>query len=158
MSIYRWDPWGDMVSLREAMNNLLEESVVRGRGQARPGVTGLAVDLRETPDAFALTASVPGVRPEDVEISILGETIRIAGRRQDETEERDAAGRWLVRERHVGAFERSVALPAAVKADQAVADFKDGVLAIILPKAEEAKPRTIMVRSGGNNTVTTADA
>ncbi|MGH2532042.1 MAG: Hsp20/alpha crystallin family protein [Thermomicrobiales bacterium] len=151
MSISRWDPWGDMVSLREAMNSLLEESFVRGRGPARPGTTSLAIDVRETPEAFVVTASVPGVRPEEVEITVLGETIRIAGRRQDETEEQDAEGRWLVRERHVGAFERSVSLPAAVRADAAAADFKSGVLTITLPKAEEAKPRTIAVRSGTDN-------
>jgi HSP20 family protein len=158
MSISRWDPWGDMVSLREAMNSLLEESFVRGRGPARSAVTGLAIDVRETPEAFVLDASVPGVRPDDVEITILGETVRIAGRRQSESEERDAEGRWLVRERHAGAFERSISLPAAVKADEAVADFKDGVLTIAVPKAEEAKPRTIAVRSGGDNGATPANA
>jgi HSP20 family protein len=138
-----------MVSLREAMNSLLEESVVRSRGTTRSDATSLAIDLRETPDAFALTASVPGVRAEDVEITVLGETVRISGSRQEATDEQDGDGRWLVRERRSGAFERSVTLPTAVKAEEAEADFKDGVLTITLPKADAAKPRTIAVRSGG---------
>lgn len=150
MSITRWDPWSDMVSLREAMNHLLEESFVRARGAARPGITGLAIDVRETADAFTLTTSVPGVGPDDVEITILGDTVRISGQRHGETEQSDEDGRWLLRERHVGAFERSVGLPAAVKADEAAADFKDGVLTVTLPKADEAKPRTISVRAGGS--------
>src|SRR5215217_4695885 len=85
MSSSRWDPWGDIISLREAMNNLLEESFVRPRsgGGAAPGSLGLAVDLLETPSAFILTASVPGVKPSDVSITVLGDTLTIAGHRAE---------------------------------------------------------------------------
>jgi HSP20 family protein len=144
MSISRWDPLSDIVSLREAMNNLLEESFVRPRGGAT-NTSGLAIDLRETPDAFIVSASVPGVPPEDVDITVLGDTLRIRGERREESIE-EATGRWIIRERRVGAFERTIALPTSIKADQASADFKDGVLTISLPKAEEAKPRSIPVR------------
>jgi HSP20 family protein len=147
MSISRWDPWGDIVSLREAMNNLLEESFVRPRGGAG-GAAGLAVDVRETPEAFVVTASVPGVSPDEVDITVLGDTLHIRGERREERSEEGEQGRWLIRERRVGSFERSIALPTTVKADAADADFKDGVLTITLPKAEEAKPRSIPVRGG----------
>jgi HSP20 family protein len=154
MSSSRWDPWGDIISLREAMTNLLEESFVRPRspGASPPGGLGLAVDLLETPEAFVLTASVPGVRPGDVAISILGDTITIAGRRQEtHNPHHDSDGsRWLIRERHFGNFDRDVRLPSPVDADVATADFEDGVLTITLPKTAEAKPRTIAVRSTGN--------
>ncbi len=146
MSSTRWEPFGDLVSLREAMNNLLEESFVRSpRGGAGGGAAGLAVDVRETSDAFEVTASVPGVAPEDVDITVLGDTLHIRGQRREEREEQEQGGRWLVRERRFGAFERAIALPAAVRADGAEARFKDGVLTITLPKAEEAKPRQIRV-------------
>ena len=150
MSITRWDPFGDLVSLREAMNNLLEESFVRPRQGGAPGApAGLALDVKETPEAFQVTAAVPGVAPDDVEITVLGDMLRIRGERREETEDQGAQGRWLIRERRFGAFERTVTLPTTVKSDAAEADFKDGVLTITLPKAEEAKPRSIPVRSGG---------
>ena len=154
MSISRWDPFGDLVSLREAMNNLLEESFVRPRGEAgggpqgRSAPAGLAVDIRETPEAFVVRASVPGARPEDVEITVLGDTLRISGQHREEQERQDENARWLVRERRFGAFERTVRLPTAVQSGAAEAEFKDGVLTITLPKAEEARPRSIPVRAG----------
>lgn len=152
MSITRWDPFGDIVSLREAMNNLLEESFVRPRpGQGGvSGPAGLALDVRETPDAFVITASVPGVAAEQVDITVLGDTLRIRGERREERETGGQGERWLLRERRFGAFERTVALPTTVKADAAQADFKDGVLTITLPKAEEAKPRSIPVRGAAS--------
>ena len=149
MSISRWDPLSDIVSLREAMNNLLEESFVRPRGGATT-TAGLAIDLRETPDAFVVSASVPGVPPEDVDITVLGDTLRIRGERKEESRE-EATSRWIVRERRVGSFERTIALPTSIKADEADADFKDGVLTITLPKADEAKPRSIPVRGMGGS-------
>lgn len=151
MSTGRWDPLGDIVSLREAMNNLLEESFVRPRGETPGTPAGLAVDVRETNDAYVITASVPGVAASDVDISVLGETLRIRGERH-ETHETPGepgadAGRWLIRERRFGAFERSITLPSGIKPAGASADFNDGVLTITLPKAEEAKPRSIPVRN-----------
>lgn len=151
MSISRWDPIGDLISLREAMNNLLEESYVRPRGGA--GQRGsLALDVRETPDSFVITTAVPGVRPDDVDITVLGDTLTIRAEHREESEqERGQGHRWLLKERRYGTFERAVTLPTTVKADQATADFKDGILTITLPKAEEAKPRAIKVRGGGTS-------
>lgn len=153
MSSSRWDPWGDLVGLREAMNNLLEESLVRPRSHLAGGTgstAGLALDVRETADRFVVTASVPGVGPDDMDITVLGDTLRISGERRADDEEHPGAegGRWLIRERRYGAFERVVSLPAPVKPDAATAEFKDGVLTIILPKADAAKPRSISVRAG----------
>jgi HSP20 family protein len=155
MSSQRWDPWSDIISLREAMSNLLEESFVRhGSGSGRSGV-GLAVDVRETPDAFEIFGSVPGMAPEDVDITILGDTIRIRGERGSSSavqqpEEGDGT-RWLIRERHAGGFERTITLPSSVKSDDASAEFRDGVLMITLAKSEESKARSIPVRSGGRD-------
>jgi HSP20 family protein len=149
MSITRWDPVSDLVSLREAMNNLLEESFVRPRQGGAPGApAGLALDVKETPEAFVVSAAVPGVAPGDVDITVLGDTLRIRGERHEDAQDQGEQGRWLVRERRFGAFERTVTLPTTVKADAADADFKDGVLTVTLPKADEAKPRSIPVRGG----------
>lgn len=164
MSSTRWDPWNDIVSLREAMNNLLEESFVsRGRPGEQspstpPGTAGLALDIKELSDAFEVTASVPGVPPEDVEITVLGDRLRIQGERMDETNSAEGGARWLIRERQFGAFERTVNLPTSIKSDAATAAFKDGVLTIRLPKADEARPRTIPVHSGATDVPTTDPA
>jgi HSP20 family protein len=148
VSITRWDPWGDIVSLREAMNNLLEESFVRPQpGTPGPGMaSSLALDVKETPDTFMVTASVPGVPPSDIDITILGDTLRISGQRKADIEETGEGNRWLLRERRFGAFERTVSLPSVVNSEGASADFKDGVLTITLPKADVAKPRSIPIK------------
>ncbi len=169
MGSTRWDPWSEFVSLREAMNNLLEESFVsrprpgedEGAGERRAvtastTASGLAVDIRESPEAYEVTASVPGVTPDQVDITVLGDRLRIRGERRDDADTRDPDGRWVLRERRFGAFERSVTLPSAVKADAASADFKDGVLTVVLPKADEAKPRAIPVRPGIGNVLPNA--
>jgi HSP20 family protein len=152
MSITRWDPWGDIVSLREAMNNLLEESFVRPQpGTPGPGMaSSLALDVKETPDTFMVTASVPGVPPSDIDITILGDILRIRGQRKEEVEETGQGNRWLLRERRFGAFERTVSLPSVVDSEGASADFKDGVLTITLPKAEVAKPRAIPIKGAAS--------
>jgi HSP20 family protein len=159
MSITRWDPWGEIVSLREAMNNLLEESFVRPRpGLSGPGMaSSLALDVREMPDQFVITASVPGVPPSDIDISVLGDTLRIRGERKEEAEESGDGHRWLLRERRFGSFERTVSLPTSVAADRAVADFKDGVLTVTLPKAEAARARSIPVKSASGQESTQID-
>ncbi len=149
MSTTRWDPWGDIVSLREAMNNLLEESFVRPQaGASGPGMaSSLALDVRETPDSFVVTASVPGVPSSAIDISVLGDTLRIRGERKEEHEESGDGSRWILRERRFGVFERTVSLPSMVDAEGADADFEDGVLTITLPKADIARPKVIPVRA-----------
>lgn len=148
----RWDPWSDIVTLREAMNSLFEESFVRPRGGAMPsGGLGLPVDVYEDADTFTIMASVPGIDPSNVEITVVGDTLRIQGERRSDPEREDGEGqRWLIRERRVGSFDRSITLPTTVDSEQAAAEFRDGVLTITLPKAETAKPRLIPVRGAGD--------
>lgn len=151
MSSQRWDPWSDIISLREAMSNLLEESFVRSGDSGRGGV-GLAVDVLETPDAYEIYGSVPGLAPEDVEITVLGDSVQIRGERRTPALPAEGEGtHWLIRERHAGAFSRTITLPAAVRADEASAEFRDGVLTVRLPKAEEVRGRTIPVRTSGES-------
>jgi HSP20 family protein len=144
MSIQRWDPWKDIITLREAMNSLLEESFVRPRAGLTAFASGMAVDLRETDDTFVIETVLPGVKPEDVDISVLGETLRISAEMREDAANQDA--KWLIRERRYGRFERTLTLPSPVKADEAAADFRDGILIVTLPKTEVAQPRSIPVR------------
>ncbi len=151
MSVSRWDPWRDMLTLREAMDNLLAEGMVhQGSGsQSGQGTIAAPLDVREEEGEYIITALVPGIDPANVSISILGDTLRISGERRENTERQSEGGRWLARESRYGGFSRSVTLPGGVRADEADAEFKDGVLTITLPKAMEARARNIPIRAAG---------
>jgi HSP20 family protein len=146
MSIQRWDPLRDIVSLREAMNSLLEESFVRPRAGMAALTGAMPVDLSESDASYTVRTALPGAKADDVDISILGDTLRITAEIHGEKEKEGE--KWLLRERRFGHFERTITLPNNIKAEGASADFNDGVLTITLPKSEAARPRQIQVRAG----------
>ncbi|MFQ5946938.1 MAG: Hsp20/alpha crystallin family protein [Anaerolineae bacterium] len=148
MSLKRWEPFDDLVSLRDAMNRLFEESWVRPRGGwLWPSLSGtLAIDIYETDEAVVVKTAVPGVDPDNIDITLQGDTLTIAG--EAEADEEVKGERYIRRERRYGSFSRSVALPSGVVADKAEAQFEDGMLTLTLPKAEETKPKSIKVKTG----------
>src|SRR5438874_5444669 len=108
-----------------------------------------AVDVFEEADNIRITAEIPGVKPEDIKISLEGNLLTIHGTKQQEAEERtERVHRY---ERTYGAFERSFTLPASVEPNDIKANYDHGVLTITLPKSERAKPRQIEVEVGGQN-------
>lgn len=145
-NIVRWEPLRDMMSLREAMDRLFEESVV-GPGWAprwSAESTGtLAVDVIENDDGFVLKAPVPGVKPEEIDITIVGNSITIKG--ETKSEEKIEEANYLRRELRYGSFQRSLTLPVEVEASKAEAIFENGVLNLTLPKAEAVKPKSIKI-------------
>jgi len=144
MAIERWEPFREAISLRDAMNTLLQESFVRPGGLSAPyGPAALPLDISETEDAFVVKASLPGVKPEDVQITVQGDTLTIGG--ESKAEEENKGEHWHVRERRFGSFQRSVALATPVNSDQAQAHYEHGVLTLTLPKSEAAKPRQIKI-------------
>jgi HSP20 family protein len=145
MTTQRWDPMREIVALREAMNNMLDDTLVRPRAGVSAMITGMAIDLKENTDNFIVEAVLPGVAPDQVEITVLNDTLRIKAETADATEQEGES--WIIRERRHGRFERSITLPAMVNADEATADFENGILRILLPKSEAVRPRTIQVRS-----------
>jgi HSP20 family protein len=140
----RRDPFRDLVTLREAMDQLLEESVVRPRPAAMAS-RALAVDMYETDEAVVVKTALPGVDPEDIDISITGDSLTIKGefKADEEIEEADC----VCRERAYGAFSRSLTIPVSIEAGEAEAEFGDGILTLTLPKAEALKPKAIKVKS-----------
>jgi len=148
-NLVRWDPFPDLVSLREAMDHLFEESFVRPQGGwlAPVGVEALAVDMYETDDAIVVRTVVPGVKPEDLDVSVTGDTLTIKGETRAEEEVKEE--NYIRRERRYGSFCRSLAIPIPVVADKAEAEFENGVLTLTLPKAEEVKPKAIKVKAKG---------
>ena len=144
-NIVRWEPWNELVSLRDAMDRLFEESVVRPRSRFAPLTGALAVDVYETKDDIVVKTGVPGVKADELDITIVGELLTIKGEFK-ESEEIDEEN-YIRRERRFGSFCRSVSLPTAVEADKATAEFEDGVLTLNIPKAEAVKPKTIEVKA-----------
>lgn len=146
-NLVRWEPFRDLMTLREAMDRLFEESFVRPReGLLTPaGVGTLAVDMYETPEEVVVRTALPGIDPEDIDVSVVGDMLTIQGETKSEQEEEGA--NYIRRERRYGSFSRSLAIPTNVLADKAVADFSKGVLTLRLPKAEEVKPKRIEIKT-----------
>ena len=144
MAIQRWEPFREMVSLRDAMNSLLQDSFVRPTGLlADGGPTMLPLDITENENEFVVKASLPGVRPEDVHITAHGDTLTIRGEIKAVEEKKDE--QYHLRERRYGQFQRVVSLSTPIDASKAQAQYEDGVLTLTLPKAEEAKPKEIKI-------------
>jgi HSP20 family protein len=145
--IRRTNPFGELISLRSAMDRLFEDSWVRRHDGLLADDQPLALDVRTTGDAYEIDAALPGVKPEDVDISVLGETLTITAKTNQE-QARDDEG-YSYREIRRGTFSRTVTLPSTVKADAASATFENGLLHLSIPKAEEAKPRQIQIKTAG---------
>jgi HSP20 family protein len=146
MAIERWDPFREAVSLSDAMNALLRESYIRPSsvpGQPGPGL--LPLDVSEDENEFVVQAALPGVKPEDVQITVHGDTLTIQG--EIKAEEEKKGRRWHLRERRFGQFQRSLSLATPVDSDKAQAQFEHGVLTLRLPKSEQARPRQIKIGS-----------
>jgi HSP20 family protein len=147
MTIERWDPFGEMLTLRDAMNRLIEESFVRpSPALSTSARMGVPIDLRETEDQYILEASIPGVQPEDIDITVQGNQLTIQAEQKQEQENKGE--RYLYRERRYGRFQRTLTLPTNVQADQVQCELKNGQLTVSLPKAEEARPRRIQITGG----------
>jgi len=143
--IRRPSPFGELMSLRTAMDRLLEESFVR---PTRPwlGVFAeglLPLDIRSDRDQLTVQASLPGVEPDDVEITIEQGTLTI--RAESKIEEVAETGEYLVQEIRRGEMSRTVTLPSGLEADRATASFENGVLTLRIPRVEEVKPRQIRI-------------
>ena len=149
MTLRRNNPFGEAVSLRSALDRLFEDSFVDSAWRGSEGQTLAAIDVYETPDAVVITATLPGIRPDDVEITLTGQTLTLRGDfKPDESVRRE---QYLYQERRYGSFARQIQLPSRVQGDRAEAAFENGLLTLTIPKAEEVKPRQIRIRGGQTN-------
>jgi len=147
MSIQRWDPFREMMTLREAMDRLFQESFIRPSSAGMASLEGgaLAVDMYQTDNELVVKAPLPGVKPEDVEITITGDTLTIRGAIKAEQEIKRE--NYFRQERRFGSFARTLTLPLPVQAEKAEATFDNGLLTLTIPKAAEARPKQIKVSS-----------
>jgi HSP20 family protein len=145
MAVVKWDPLRDLVSIQDRMNRLFEQTLSRSR--AEEGITAStwspAVDIYETPETIIMKADLPGLSREDIEIQIRDNTLTLRGERRFAKDVQQE--NYLRIERAYGAFQRNFTLPTTVQQDKIRAIFRDGVLELTLPKAEEAKPKKIAI-------------
>ena len=137
------NPWREIEQIQREMNRLTNAMGNFSRPRVAPGYPAINVWANE--EGVAVTAELPGVKPDDIDISVVGKTFTLSGTRQpDELQEND---RYHRRERRHGKFTRTFELPFNVEADQVEALFDKGVLQVSLPRAEAEKPRKISVKS-----------
>lgn len=141
MVMQQFDPFRSAMSLRSIMDRLFDESFLPFGKTDTDGT--IALDVTEAEETYAIKASLPGVKPEDVQITAEGNTMTITGetKAEEEKQEKD----YVIRERRTGSYTRTFTLPTAVDAEKAEARFEDGVLTITAPKAETAKPKQIKI-------------
>lgn len=142
-NLIRWEPAREIVSLREAMDRLFNDAFTHPFWPVS-GFQSLAVDMYQTEDDVVVRAALPGLKADDVQLSITGDMLTIKGEFKEKSEAKEKA--YHLREQRYGAFERTLSLPTQVLADKAKAEFEDGILTITLPKAEEAKPKVINIK------------
>lgn len=146
-SMMRWEPSRDIVSLRDMMDRLFEDAFVTPRGMFAPmGGSDLAMDMYETKDDVVIKTALPGVDPNDVEITVTGDTLSIRGETKEEPENSGDEQNYIRRERRYGSFSRSITLPSGLQTDKAEASFENGMLTLCIPKSEHVKPKSIKVK------------
>lgn len=152
MTLIRWNPTRDMMNLRREMDRLFNDFMTDTPGSRYENPSwGLALDVAENDSAFVVKASVPGVKRDDLDVTINENTLTIRGEVQadDSFEE----GQYHVRERRYGTFSRSMTLPRTIDREAIDADYDNGVLTLTLPKTEELQPRRINIKAGGEKVI-----
>jgi HSP20 family protein len=145
MAITRWKPFRDVVTVQDEMNRLFED--IFGHRPARVhwtnGDWNPSVDVTEDKESVVVKAEMPGMKKDDVKISVQDNVLTLKGEKKQEKEEKEADYHRI--ERSYGSFCRSFQLPTAVRTDRIKANYKDGVLSVTLPKTEEVKPKEIPI-------------
>jgi HSP20 family protein len=140
--LVRFEPLRDAMSLRDEMDRLFD--AVAGRTEREPNWAP-PMDIEETKESVVVRAEVPGMKKDDIKISLSGDVLSICGERKWESEQEDKT--WHRIERAYGKFQRSLVLPSDVEGDKAKASYQDGILQLTLPKSDRAKSREISIDS-----------
>ena len=145
MAITRWDPFRDLMSIQNEMNRLFGRTYGGDVGETSRGAWTPSLDVYETQEKFVITMELPGVSPDDVDISVEDSTLVVRGERKFYREQDQDS--FLRIERRFGEFTRSLTLPSTADAEGIQASFDQGVLTIEVPKREEARPRKITIKA-----------
>ncbi|MGB4338288.1 MAG: Hsp20/alpha crystallin family protein [Bacillota bacterium] len=148
MTLMNWDPWRDLADIRSIYNRVFGEGLwPRLPGDAQLGAASwyMPVDVAETADKYVLKAEMPGMRAEDIEVTVTESQVTIKGRRDESREEKGV--NYVRSERRFGTFSRTVSLGVPVDANKVDASYRDGVLEIHLPKVQSTVPKQITIRT-----------
>ena len=145
----RWDPFRDMLSMRRAMDRLFDRALEPSWSETP--AWDLALDVVENKDEFLVKASLPGINPDDLEITFTDNVLTIKGETKEDKEVKEE--QYHLRERRQGMFSRSISLPNRVKSDAIEASYDAGVLTLKLPKIEEVKPKRIAINISGSKMI-----
>jgi HSP20 family protein len=156
-NIRRIDPFSEMMTLRDAVSQLFEDSFVNPARFGPSTNLSMPLNVSENADGYHVEAVVPGLKPEDLEITLEDNVLTIRGETRHEQQTGDQQSNYHIMERRYGRFSRSVGLPASVKADEVKATLEHGILRLEIPKAEEVKPRRISVSAGNGQQGQTVD-
>jgi HSP20 family protein len=143
-TVTRWNPVREMITLREAMDQLMNDRYFRDRDHRPHAQTWqLPVDAYTSEDAIVIKADVPGLKPEELEVTLEGDVLTIRGELKTRTEDKN----YLLRERASGQFERIMTVNVPIDVNKVEAAFENGVLTLTLPKAEAVKPKQIKINA-----------
>ena len=145
--LVRWNPYHEMMTLRHAVDQFVDTSMTPLDSTSRPLAWGMPLDVVENEDVYLVKANIPGIDPNDIEITFTDNVLTIKGEMKSEEEVKET--RYHMRERRYGAFSRSISLGDRVNGDKISASYENGVLTLSLPKAEEVKPKRIEIKSAG---------
>jgi len=145
-NLARWDPFREVESMRSIFDRFFEPGLISPRASWLTADWELALDVAETDDEYLVKASLPGINPEDLDVTYSSNLLTIKGEIRKEEDVEDE--RYHLRERRYGAFSRSISLPSSVKADKIEARYEAGILTLHLPKSEETRPKRIKIQAG----------
>ncbi|MGH7882645.1 MAG: Hsp20/alpha crystallin family protein [Candidatus Dormibacteraceae bacterium] len=146
MAIVRWDPWSDLTHLHRTMDNIFSDAFISRRESSDrngPPVNYLPVDVKETKDGYVVKAPVPGIKPEDVEVTFSDGLLSIRAGYREESEQKE--GTYLRREVASGGYFRQIALPGKVNPEKIKADVEEGILMVKIPREQKPEPLKIPV-------------
>ena len=145
MVLRRWEPFREVRGIQETVDRFWRNGFAHPYGSRAVyrGNDNLSLDVYHTPESLVLQAAIPGVKPDDVDVTVTGNILTIKGEAKggDEVKEKS----YLIREHRHGTFSRTVTLPRGLKTDEIEAAYDEGVLTLTIPKAEDARPKAIKV-------------
>lgn len=147
----RWDPFREMMIARNSLDRRFDENLSLAPSSWKSFNWSIALDVVESDDEYLIKASLPGINPDDLEITFSDNKLTIKGEVKEEQEHEEA--HYHLRERRYGSFTRSLKLPSGIDSEKIEANYDKGVLKLHLPKVEEVKPKKITIKTSDTKVI-----